>query len=171
MIIIIRIVPISHDTLVQAERLVAQVFPFQNLAERLSFTAFAKKDNRIVRVITRLFGVNELINFWVALNETNRVVGTTGLYSYLRDCDEAVWLAWFCVAPNERGKGIGKQLLAFSIEEARKIGLPYLRLYTGDDPIEREAQRLYERFGLKEIRRERKLFYSKIFRELRLKRI
>jgi GNAT superfamily N-acetyltransferase len=163
----IKIVPVSHDTLVQAERLVAQVFPFQNLAERLSFTAFAKKDNRIVRAITRLFGVKDLINFWVALNETNRVVGTTGLYSYLRDCDEAVWLAWFCVAPNERGQGIGKQLLAFSIEEARKTGLPYLRLYTGDDPIEREAQRLYERFGLKEIRRERKLFYSKIFRELR----
>jgi GNAT superfamily N-acetyltransferase len=55
------------------------------------------------------------------------------------------------VAPHERGQGIGKQLLAFSLEEARKTGLPYLRLYTGDDPIEREAQRLYESFGLTDL--------------------
>ena len=165
----IKIVPISEDTLLETQRLVKSVFPFQSLGERLSFIAFSKKSNMIIRAITRLFGVREFINFWIAVNDENKVAGTTGLYRCLKDENEAVWLAWFCVAPKDRGKGVGKQLLWFSIEKAKKMNARYLRLYTSDDPNEKQAQLLYEKFGLKEIRRVKKLFYTKIIRELKLK--
>jgi GNAT superfamily N-acetyltransferase len=165
------IVPISEQTLYQARNLVNKVFTRQSLGERLSFLAFSHKNNIIIRSITRLFGVKEMMNFWVAINENSEVVGTTGLYKYLADEKEAVWLAWFCVDPNERGKGIGNQLLSFTIEEARRTGVSYLRLYTSDDPNEKEAQVLYEKYGLKEKEREAKLFYTKIIRELRLEHL
>ncbi len=164
----IRITPISKDTIKDAKKLVNQVFRFQSPAERLFFFAFSQKTNRFIRSITRLFGVNDIINFWVALSEKKDIFGTTGLYRYNKDKYEALWLAWFCVAPEARGKGIGKTLLAFSIREARKAGVRYLRLYTSDDPNERDAQFLYEKFGLKETERQRKLFYTKIYRELDL---
>ncbi len=164
----IRITPVSENTFHDAKKLVQRVFRFQSPAERFFFLAFSKRDNPVIRSLTRLFGVNDIINFWVALSEKKDILGTTGLYRYNKDKYEALWLAWFCVAPEARGKGIGKTLLAFSIREARKAGVRYLRLYTSDDPNERDAQFLYEKFGLKETERQRKLFYTKIYRELNL---
>ncbi len=165
----IRLIPVGEDTYGDAKKLVKRVFRFQSPAERMFFFAFSKKMNPFIRIITRLFGVSDIVNFWVATNEMKEVLGTTGLYSYTKDRHEALWLAWFCVAPEARGKGIGKKLLSFSITEARKASVRYLRLYTSDDPNERDAQFLYEKFGLKETGRQRKLFYTKIYRELSLR--
>jgi ribosomal protein S18 acetylase RimI-like enzyme len=121
-----------------------------------------------VKKLIRLFGVSSISNFWVALNEDNDVIGTTGIYTYTKEDREAIWLAWFCVDPNQRGKGIGKQLIEHSIKVAKKYDKKFFRLYTTDDPNERAAQSLYEKYGFREVKREKKLFYEKIYRELEL---
>jgi GNAT superfamily N-acetyltransferase len=72
-----------------------------------------------------------------------------------------------CVTPQRRGQGVGKDLLEFTIAMARSQGKRWLRLYTSTDPIEKVAQVLYERYGLREVCRipSRHSRYPLIFRE------
>ena len=160
---------LGQDLLPAARQLVARVFPWQSPIERLSFWAIANRNFPFVRRVMAYVGVADILDFWGAVDsQTKALLGTTGLYLYNRDTSEAVWLAWFCVAPEARGKGIGSRLLDFSIDKAQNSGREYLRLYTSDDPREAAAQRLYESRGLKIVREKKRLFYTKIYRELQL---
>jgi ribosomal protein S18 acetylase RimI-like enzyme len=146
-----------------------RVFRHQTLPERLSFWAIANRDSWLVRRLSAWAGVDDFLNLWGAIDQqTGRILGTSGLYAYTRDAAEAVWLAWFCVDPEFRRRGIGSRLLDFSIQEARRTGRDYLRLYTSDRPNEAAAQILYESRGLQVVARKRRLFYTIIYRELRL---
>jgi GNAT superfamily N-acetyltransferase len=88
------------------------------------------------------------MRYWLAIDhETGQVIGTTGLYSYPDD-PKALWLGWMCVDPDHRGKGIGRQLLDFSLAQAREEGATHLRLYTSNHPNEAAAQLLYESRGM-----------------------
>jgi GNAT superfamily N-acetyltransferase len=159
----------SNKSLIsKADKLVSKVFPFRNLSERLTFWAFKHQNNYLVKLIINLFGVSSLSEFWVAIDENKNVYGTTGIYSYKKDENEAVWLAWFCVHPEKRGQGIGKQLIEHSIKIARSYNRKYFRLYTSNSPNEKVAQNLYEKYGFKVIKKEKKLLYTKIYRELEL---
>lgn len=93
--------------------------------------------------------------YFVAVDKENRVLGTTGLYQTSKDQAEAVWLGWMSVRPAYRGKGIGQKLLDFSIDEAKKDNVDYLRLFTSTYRGERAAQPLYERAGLKIVGEEK----------------
>jgi RimJ/RimL family protein N-acetyltransferase len=105
----------------------------------------------------------------VYIDETGAVLGTTGLYQYKRDAQEAVWVGWFCVDPKARGKGIGQKLIEHTICLAVQAGFRRVRLYTSTDPNEEAAQRLYEKNGFKEISRKKGLFATKLFREREIK--
>jgi len=165
----IRIEHLDRNLLPVARKLVWRVFPRQSLIERLSFWAIANRRSPLVRLVMACVGVTDFLDFWGAIdNQTGTLLGTTGLYLYTRDATEAVWLAWFCVAPEARRRGIGSRLLDFSIAEARRTGRRYLRLYTSDDPREADAQRLYESHGLRIVRKQKRLFHTKIYRELLL---
>jgi GNAT superfamily N-acetyltransferase len=165
----IRIQLLETDLVPAARKLVQRVFSWQSPFERMSFFAFAHRRSPLMQRVMAFAGVSEILNLWIAVDHpAERVVGTTGLYTYLRDAAEAVWLAWFCVAPEARGKGIGSHLLDFSIAEAQKTGRRYLRLYTSDDRREAAAQRLYESRGLRIVGRKRRLFHTEIYRELLL---
>lgn len=49
------------------------------------------------------------LRFYVAIDQdSNRVIGTTGLHTVSTDPDTIVRLGWFCVHPQFRRKGIGK---------------------------------------------------------------
>jgi len=93
--------------------------------------------------------------YFVAMDKENRVLGTTGLYQTSKDQAEAVWLGWMSVRPAYRGKGLGQKLLDFSIDEAKKQDVDYLRLFTSTSKGERSAQPLYERAGLKIVGEEK----------------
>ncbi|MEV0592060.1 GNAT family N-acetyltransferase [Nonomuraea cavernae] len=49
------------------------------------------------------------------------------------------------VSPERQGRGVGRRLLAFAEEEARRLGLPALRLYTNAKMASNIA--LYESLG------------------------
>ncbi len=164
----VKIISATEETLLEAKNLVKRVFPYRSISEQFTLIAMTHQDNNLIDKIMNLFGIKDIIDIWVAVNEHDQVVGTTGLYNYWRDEDEAVWLFWYCVAPEERGKGIGKKLLTHTIKEAKNMNVDYLRLYTSDDRNEKEAQIVYEKHGFKEVKRKNKIFYTEIIRQLKL---
>ena len=165
----IRIEHLGGEQLPAARRLVWRVFPWQTIPERFSFWAIANRRFRFVRRLMAWHGVADFLDLWGAFDsETGKLVGTTGLYVCTHDAEEAVWLAWFCVAPEMRRQGIGSRLLDFSIDQAKRTGRRYLRLYTSDRRNEAAAQVLYESRGLKVVGKKWRLFYTTIYRELLL---
>ncbi|HSV30434.1 MAG TPA: GNAT family N-acetyltransferase [Atribacteraceae bacterium] len=128
------------------------------------------KNSRTIaaRLFMFLLGGKDLVTFCVYLDETDRVLGMTGLYRYKKDADEAVWLSWFCVAPEVRSRGIGQSLIEHTEKIARGKGFHTIRLYTSTDPNEAAAQRFYEKNGYREISRKKGRCGSMIFREKRL---
>jgi GNAT superfamily N-acetyltransferase len=90
--------------------------------------------------------------YWIALDSNGNVVGTTGFYALKYDENEAYWLGWYCVDKNLRGMGVGRKLLKFIINEAKKNGKKWLRLYTSKDPNEKRANEIYDKVGFKPIK-------------------
>ena len=135
----VKIVELDNDMIPQAKALVAKVFTSQDFVEGISFWVYKHRANPLIKLAMKLYGAMSVYRYWVALNENGDIIGTTGLYSEKDDFHEAIWLSWFCVDPDVRGQGIGKQLIEFSIEMARSYGKKYLRLYTSDDPNEAAA--------------------------------
>jgi GNAT superfamily N-acetyltransferase len=165
----IRIEHLERNRLSDARKLVWLCFPRQTFFERLSFLAIANHRSPDMRRIMAWVGVADFLDFWGAIDQqTGTLLGTTGLYQYTCDAMEAVWLAWFCVHPDVRRKGIGSRLLDFSIEEAKRTGLQYLRLYTSDRPVEAAAQILYQSRGLEVTSKKWRPFHTIIYRQLRL---
>ena len=161
----IKIVELEDSMIPEARALVAEVFPEQSCDERLSFWAHKHRRNPFMKMAFKLYGYMDFSKYWVALDADGKICGTTGLYSKKSDIHEAIWLSWFCVAPGMRGRGLGKRLLEFSVEEARRLNKKYLRLYTSDDPGEAEAQFLYEKYGFKMVKTEKERDYTIIYRE------
>lgn len=85
------------------------------------------------------------------LIDNKKIIGTTGLYHLKTDPEDRVWLGWFCIASEYRGKGLGKMLLQWTIDLARKKGYKTLRLYASNNPRLIIAQKLYDQFGFKKI--------------------
>ena len=122
------------------------------------------------RVWRRVLRLSEGPEVWAALDDsTQEVIGTIGLYRSKKDHEEAVWVWYFCVAPQARGAGVGSSLLDFVIAQARERNVHYLRLMTSNVPAEESAQRLYESRGLRIFRTRRALAYKVFYRELDLR--
>jgi GNAT superfamily N-acetyltransferase len=81
---------------------------------------------------------------WVALNDEQEVVGSVAL----RDLgDGAVELKRMYLRPSERGRGLGKQLLATALDWARAHGKQAVRLDTSERMV--AARGLYEANGFR----------------------
>jgi GNAT superfamily N-acetyltransferase len=162
--------PLSFQTLSGATALVERVFSSLTLLERHSFAASLEPDRLPYAMARTLAGVTQL-RYWVLLDpETDRVVGTVGIYCHHKDAEQADWLAMFSIDPDYRGQGLGKRLLNFAINQAQARGKRYLRLYTSTDPKEAVAQTLYERNGFQVVAEERLWLdpCTRIYRELQL---
>lgn len=88
------------------------------------------------------------------LKEDGKIIGTTGIYHLNTDPDDTVWLGWFCIAPEHRGRGLGRKLLEWTMDLARSRSFRKLKLYTSDDPDLANSEILYDKLGFKEIGRE-----------------
>ena len=103
------------------------------------------------------------IQYWVALSSNDDVVGIIGLYTEAFDEDEAFWITWFCVDEKYQRQGIGSSLLSFCFDYSRALQKKYLRVYTDpENPIEKNAQMLYEKFGLRLVTSEK---YDNVVRD------
>lgn len=160
----IKITELDDKQIPRAKKLVDEVFKYQDFTERISFWVYKHRHKFWIKFLSWWYGALSL-EYWVAVDENGTICGTTGLYSMKKDFDEAIWLSWFCVAPTRRGQGIGKRLIEFSIEEARRRGKKYLRLYTSDDSNEAEAQFLYEKYGFVKTGEEKHDRWTLFYRE------
>jgi len=165
-----QIKPLSQTTLSSAIQLANLVFPRQNVLEKASFAfRLSLMSGWLPKLLLRLMSIDEA-RYWVALSEDGQAIGVTGLYKYIKDEDDSLWLGWTCVAPIARGKGIGGKLVDFAIAQAVSESKKFLRLYTSNDPNESAAQHLYERRGLRVVG-EKQLQgspFKRIYRELSL---
>lgn len=76
---------------------------------------------------------------------------------------DALLIENVAVAPGAQGQGLGRQLLDFAADAARRAGLPRLRLYTHVAMV--ENQRLYARLGWHETHRITEDGLSRIYME------
>lgn len=84
--------------------------------------------------------------FEVLEDEAGKIVGTIGL----RPVDaETIELRKMYFATHIRGHGLGKKILARTIEKARSLG--YLRLYLETASVLKQAVHLYEKFGFRPV--------------------
>ncbi len=161
--VVIRIIPCPQDLIDEAEALVRSVFAYSLPFVWASFLILKQPDSWPARLFKRVSGIKDILAFDVAVDDG--VLGTTGLYRTRKDADEAVWVFWFCVAPEARGQGMGQALLDHTFARAREFGYDTVRLYTSTDPNEAIAQHLYEKNGLRETGRRFALFTTIIYRE------
>lgn len=146
----VHIEKLSHQTLKRASEVADQVFLKDSASPDWRYIphegfAVSLEPEKLADYNRKKNGVLSGLDFWVAIDETSGdVVGTTGIYGLSFDPPDLCWLAWFCVDKKQRGRGIGSQLLNFTIEEARRRGKKILRLYTSTDPNEGSAQKIYE---------------------------
>jgi GNAT superfamily N-acetyltransferase len=80
---------------------------------------------------------------WVAIND-GQVVGTAAL---VREADDCFELAKMTVAPQFRGKGVGRMLIDTCIGKARSEGACKIELFSNHQLV--SALKLYERAGFK----------------------
>ena len=147
---LMEILPVSFENIDEASKLANSVFPQEKYTAESAFRASLDPENN--REFFEKFKLVTL-KYWVAVDE-GRIVGTTGRYTLEKDKEEANWLGWYCVAPEYRGRGFGKDLLQFIIDLTKKEGKKFLRLYTSNAPGEETAQVVYKKFGFVETGRE-----------------
>lgn len=89
------------------------------------------------------------VDYWIVLDDNDEIIAVTGMYRLKDDPEDVVWLGWYCIRADQRGKGFGRKLLNWTTEKAKERGFKKMRLYTSTDPNEAVAQILYEKEGFK----------------------
>ncbi|MBY0457555.1 MAG: GNAT family N-acetyltransferase [Gemmataceae bacterium] len=78
--------------------------------------------------------------------EAGRVVGH--VYHALEEMTARTWcLWWIAVSPDQQGKGIGRELLAFVEDDVRAVGGRLLVIETSDTPAYELTRRFYLKHG------------------------
>ncbi|HZB93334.1 MAG TPA: GNAT family N-acetyltransferase, partial [Stellaceae bacterium] len=70
------------------------------------------------------------------------------------------------VAPGAQHRGVGRALMGFAEDEARRLGLPALRLYTNAKMS--EALRFYPALGFRQVAERREDGFDRVYFEKRL---
>lgn len=138
-----KLVPLMPDTLVETQKLAAELFPWEHEHQTALAAAVAPASHPTFLADRQLAAVE----FWTPLHE-NRAAGLAGLYHYAAQPDEA-WLAWYGLHPSARGRGQGAQLLNWIIAHATAQKKRTLRLWTTDEAEYARALALYQARGFR----------------------
>jgi ribosomal protein S18 acetylase RimI-like enzyme len=86
----------------------------------------------------------------IATIGSGEIVGVAGFCPDKYGSPSVLWLTWFYVDPNHRGRGIGTKLLRYIIDAVRKLGIRKLYVDTSSDESYAAAVTMYKRFGFHE---------------------
>jgi len=67
-------------------------------------------------------------NFWL-VKKKNSYIGITGIYNYIKYPRDA-WLDWFGIVQTEQKRGVGTQILEWTMQKAKAMGYENFRTYT-----------------------------------------
>ena len=84
------------------------------------------------------------------VEETGKIAGVSGWYPDKYDWPGILWLNWFYVREDCRGRGVGRMLLQHVVDAARRLDTRKLYVDTSSDPAYGRAVDLYEGFGFRE---------------------
>lgn len=168
----IKIIPLEKKYLSDTIKLINHIFPNEDLLseEFPDISSIPSKELEASLNKNLNFKNYKYLKYFIALNKKGEIVGTTGLYSLKSDNKDHCWLGWFCVSQKYRNKGIGKLLLNYSVNKAKKEKKKYLNLYTSTNPNEAVAQIIYEKndFYITKQKRIKQGNYKIFFRQKKL---
>ncbi len=84
----------------------------------------------------------------------------------MRAAEDHLFVDNVAVAPGHQGRGLGRELVAFAEQRARREGLGEIRLYTNEKMWENLA--VYEKLGFEETGRGLEGDYQRVFMRKRL---
>jgi predicted N-acetyltransferase YhbS len=117
--------PLTESNFDQIVPILARVFPKESNEAEQELNAFLNgepsQDDG---------GQTFLTDQWITFDESNKAVGTIGLYRYEFCDDNEYWLSWFGVDQKLQGQGIGSKLMNFVLEELEKRKAISLSLWT-----------------------------------------
>ncbi len=87
--------------------------------------------------------------YWVMVNDKGKVIGVTGLCDIEGEDPRNCYLGFFILDKAYRGKGLGKQLLEFTEEQALLMGKQQMRILTSTFIPYRGGRAFYRRSGYK----------------------
>lgn len=93
---------------------------------------------------------------WVAV-ESGEVLGVL----VMRPAEDHLFVDNIAVRPDAQGRGLGRELMNFAEEEAKRNGLEEIRLYTNEKMYENLA--VYENLGFEETGRKLDSGYQRVF--------
>jgi len=152
--------PLNVNTLDDASELRDRVFPDLQTHERDTLSASLYKDK-----YKECWRINELtsLEYFVMIDtEKNNVIGLTGIYTEVKDNENACWLGWFCLEESYRGQGLSNDLLEFSINIAKQKNKKYLHLYTSDSTSYIPTIALYKKYHFTIYDRDGRDIYYKL---------
>lgn len=161
---IIEIIPLTKKYLNDGITLVKSIFKDEGKSLRRELEA-SVDERKFSKYIKKYDRDMKSLEYFIALDKNEKVLGIIGLYSISKDFQDTYWLGWYCVDISERGKGIGKSLLDYAINVAKKRGKKYLCLFTSTDKNEAKAQKIYEKSGFFITKTVHKKGYDIIYRK------
>lgn len=126
-----------------------------DLAIKTQHTIFPHEDGSLnlkasadKKLIEEVYGKNyrKSVDFWLCKNQNNKIIGITGIYSYI-EYPDCAWCGWFGILPEYQGKGFGKKLFLWTMEKAKEMGFKSFHLYT-DLEDNKTAVELYRKIGM-----------------------
>ena len=158
---------LSLENINEATKLVRSVFPddFNGQEGIDAYNASLNKEN--YKSFFESHHLETLEYFVVGDSSSEKIIGVTGWYTRTIDDKDTIWLGWYCLSQEERGKGFGRKILEWTMDKAREKGYTKMKLYTSTDPNEATAQILYEKLGFKIVDEELKEGenYKTLYRE------
>ena len=136
--------PLSEENLEEAVSVATSIFPEEISHIREVYEVSLRQNKSEEYWKTR-----RILEYFVAMDShLDKIVAITGFYQLTEHSKDEIWLGWYGVSPSERGKGIGKKTLEWTMEEAKKRGYEVFKLWTTTDPGEKIAQKLYDDMGI-----------------------
>jgi cation diffusion facilitator family transporter len=144
----VRILPLSRETLPAALKLIRASFRFESDDKPEWEMEESLEPGKHTAQLEAL-GLRQP-RHWV-LCDRDEVLGVFGLHFNPEDQEEAVWASWTAYAP-QKLSGLSRnryRLVQKAVAEAYGTGRKYFRVCTSDFPEEHQANRLYDRLGIK----------------------